>query len=219
MCNSITALYYFGEKMIAIYSSFELAMLDDLELALKKLKVNYKKIKETDIRDSMLKNFSILLIPGGLTLSLIKSLSKESFIKIKEFVRSGGNYIGICAGALIAPKEVVIDYTDENFSGLDIINIKNKKDKRGFEEKRTITIKGKYSIVRNHPKKLKVWFLNGPMIIPKSKKVKVLAEYENGFGALVYSKFGKGSVILFSFHPEKLSSTVHLLKNAIAFCD
>ncbi len=215
MCNSITALYYFGEKMIAVYS-FPEAMLDDLKIT---LKGNYKKIREIDIRNNILKNFSILIVPGGLTLSLIKSLSKESCGKIKEFVKQGGNYIGICAGALIAPKDVAIDYTDENFSGLDIIDIKNKKEERSFEKKRTVIIKNTHPIVRNCAKKLKVWFLNGPMIIPESKKIKILAEYENGFGALVHSKFGKGNVILFSFHPEKLTSTLLLLKNAIGFCD
>lgn len=57
------------------------------------------------------------------------------------------------------------------------------------------------------------------MIIPESQKVEILAKYENGFAAAVCSKFGKGNVILFSFHPEKLFSTLPMLKNAVAFCD
>lgn len=125
---------------MAIYS-FPKAMLDDLKSALEKLKISYKEIKEIDIRNGALKNFSVLLTPGGVTLSLIKSLSKKSQKNIREFVKGGGGYVGICAGALVTPKKVAIDYIEENFSGLNIIDIKNIKEERDLEKIRTIAKK------------------------------------------------------------------------------
>ena len=59
-----------------------------------------------DIHSGKLKNFDVLIVPGGSSTEQFKSVGKEGAAKIREYVKNGGNYIGICAGfhcALVSP--------------------------------------------------------------------------------------------------------------------
>ena len=51
----------------------------------------------------------LLCIGGGFDLGYVKTLGLEGMRIIREFVQTGGNYLGICAGAYFATDYVQFD--------------------------------------------------------------------------------------------------------------
>ena len=163
-----------------------------------------------------------MIIPGGDTKEIWRSLYKNGFDKIREFIRKGGKYIGICAGAYLAPKTVKLRF-GETKEGLGIINVENKR-RYGISLKE-IEFNESHPISKGYKGKIKIWYQNGPYILA-DKGVEIVAKYNLKFSAIVSSKYEKGKVILFSCHPEgsieyeidpEKLGTLNLLKNAIKF--
>jgi glutamine amidotransferase-like uncharacterized protein len=59
------------------------------------------------INDNGLDKFKILYIPGGDMYQYATDLSSQGKKNIKDFIREGGAYIGICGGAFFAAKKVI----------------------------------------------------------------------------------------------------------------
>lgn len=52
---------------------------------------------------------ALLIMPGGADLPFLHALKGEPNRLIRQFVRQGGSYLGICAGAYYASKEVLFE--------------------------------------------------------------------------------------------------------------
>ena len=59
-------------------------------------------IRAEDIRKGILRDYTMLFVPGGWASNKIKSLGGEGVREIREFVDKGGNYLGFCGGAGLA---------------------------------------------------------------------------------------------------------------------
>jgi len=59
-------------------------------------------IRSEDIRKGKLGDYTMLFVPGGWASNKIKTLGREGVREIREFVDSGGNYLGFCGGAGLA---------------------------------------------------------------------------------------------------------------------
>lgn len=57
-----------------------------------------------DIIEGKLKRFDVLLIPGGFAQNTLDALGQTGAERVRAFVRSGGGYVGICAGAYLGCK-------------------------------------------------------------------------------------------------------------------
>lgn len=135
-----------------------------------------------------------VLFPGGSGSAFFKKLGKKQSAKIKKWVKEGGSYIGVCAGAYLA----------SNHLKITSLNIPDKAWERGLHDVEII-LDGKSQIVNYH---------NGP-IFEVTKKVEILSTFksnvlaENGFyamegtPAITRNLYGKGTVSLFSPHLEK----------------
>jgi glutamine amidotransferase-like uncharacterized protein len=202
--------------MIAVYSGEETIYVGNIEGIIKKLKIPCQRVRSADIVNNKIKDCSLLIVPGGLTEKIISKLSKKGYKNIKRFVRGGGCYIGICAGAYLASEKVELPY-GKHMEGLGLFKgeCKRESEKRKRGMLKVVNIVKKCPITEGFSGKVEGWYLNGPLI--KAGKGAVLAEYNNGDGAAVFSEYGKGKVILFSFHPEKRRETSSLLGNAILF--
>jgi len=208
-------------QKVAIYAGIGAALAKDVELALGKIKVTYQRIGESDIKRNKLKDYSILTIPGGYTQEYVRVLSGDGFKNIREFVRNGGTYIGICAGAYIATSRVEVP---DHPIGIGIIDIDNKRE-TDMRIRSIEIVNPNHPIAKGCPSKINIWYQNGPMISP-GNNVDVIAIYENNVAAIVVSTHGKGKVIIFSPHPEgsiegkvdpEKLGTLKLLRNAIDF--
>lgn len=51
-----------------------------------------------DIQDGKLKDYDLLVMPGGYSVRQYKSMQEKGAEKVREFIRGGGAYVGTCAG-------------------------------------------------------------------------------------------------------------------------
>lgn len=84
--------------------------------ALKKSNIHFEIIRADALEK--LDKYKILFVPGGWAKNKLQAIGIERIQLIKEFIKNGGIYFGICGGAGLATEE-----------GIGIVNIKRKKDR------------------------------------------------------------------------------------------
>ena len=204
---------------VAIYSGKGAVFFEDVAYALELLDIKFKTLIENDIEGGKLGQFDFLIVPGGYTQQYIPALGEVGKEAIRNFVKEGGGYIGICAGTYIAPERVEVRGKPQGLGIIDIENI--RKSGRGM---RKIYLT-EHPITQGLGKELEIYYQNGPEIVAKGN-VEEIAGYKSGRFAIVASSFGKGKVVCFSPHPEgsitqgikPKPETLKLLKNTLEFC-
>lgn len=173
-----------------------------------------------------LKQFDVVVFSGGSGSQQSKSIGEAGLRNVREYVRSGGGYCGICAGAYLACS---------NFSwGLGILNAGTVSNKwmrgRGFVDLE-VTVDGR-PLLGDVNGKFKVRYANGPIIkpgiradIPAYRPLTLfrseLAENGTPKGVMVnspaqaVSTFGRGRVFISSPHPENTPGLEHLIPRGI----
>lgn len=172
------------------------------------------RVAAADIRDGALDEFDVLIMPGGLGSGQAKDLGVSGKERVREFVRTGGGYVGICAGAYLASSHY--DWS------LGILNA------RVWDRSHWARGRGAVSLLMSDAGRTElapgrevvdVYYAQGPLLVPDDKPTlpgyQVLATYGSeiaekgaqvgsmaGTHAIVRSKFGRGRVICFSPHPE-----------------
>jgi glutamine amidotransferase-like uncharacterized protein len=178
-------------KKIALYSGVGSQMVKDLEFFLSEHDIPFQKINHTEIQRGNLEEFDTLIIGGGSVFDIVPALQHSGVFEIQQFVKKGGKYIGICAGAYIATKE----YYDNKGFGYRCLRLVDIIFKQGIGEE-VVDLKLK------NGKKIKLFFRNGPVLSKILDDTKVLAENPNREIAVFEKNLGKGKVYLFSGHPE-----------------
>ena len=186
---------------VALYAGPGAELANDVEIGIQGM-IPYKLVDASAIINGILENFTVLIMPGGYTARYIPNLRREGCNAIKTFLGTmGGKYIGICAGAYIAGTPEL-----------------------GISQSKMIRDSGIYNCevelcALSHPifegqtsAKILVYYQNGPHIKPHPSE-KSLALYEDRTSSVVEVKTG----LIFSWHPEKLPSTVSILLKSIAY--
>lgn len=160
--------------------------------------------------DNGLADFRILCVPGGNMYDYAQDISSEGKENIRNFVRDGGSYIGICGGAYFASEEVywrgsrlpmtplrlfsgkatgpineIMAYPDYTMCKMNLMNVDHPIAQYG----------------RNFESVLYYW---GPALIPNPEaNVTVLGNYDIGNQtAMLAFEYGCGKVFLIGTHPE-----------------
>ena len=183
-------------------------------------------VKGKDIAGGVLKDFAVVIFSGGSGHKEADAIGEQGRENVREFVRNGGGYVGICAGAYLACS---------GFSwGVGVINAKTVSSKwqRGVGTVQIeVTPLGK-QITSLPAKKHDIRYANGPIIKPDTREG--LAAYEplaffrtelasNGSPAgamvntpaIVRGTFGKGRVISSSPHPEQTDGMEGFVEHAV----
>ncbi len=63
-------------------------------------KFHLERVTAEQIRQGVLSNFDVIAQGGGRASLQAQALGDDGKEKIREFLRKGGGYVGICAGAL-----------------------------------------------------------------------------------------------------------------------
>lgn len=189
----------------------------------------YRRVGAKDIRDGVLKDIDVLVQPGGSGSKQAEALQPEGREAIRDFVKAGGGYVGICAGSYLA----TTDYT----WSLGILNAKvidRKHWARGTGDvKIKLTDEGK-ELLGSKDDLVEVYYGQGPLLSPDTKEglpaYKPLALYETeiakkgapsgimkGTTAIAASTFGKGRVICISPHPEKTDGLDGFIRRAVTW--
>jgi glutamine amidotransferase-like uncharacterized protein len=184
-------------------------------------------ITAAQIRDGVLRDYDVLIQPGGSASEQGTTLGPEGRERIRKYVADGGGFIGICAGAYLASVEYPWSIGVLNAHVLDgahwargegnvQLQISSTGQAAFSSDKATCTIH----------------YQNGPLLGPGHKQgippFEVLAAYESeltengapkgvmkGTAAIARGKFGRGRVVCFSPHPEKTQGREPLLHSAI----
>jgi hypothetical protein len=86
--------------------------------SLRALSLPFDLVRAEDIRQGCLNRYRMLFVPGGWASNKLKALGERGIEEIREFVKRGGNYFGICGGAGLA-----------TLDGIGLLNIKRKPTK------------------------------------------------------------------------------------------
>mgnify|MGYP003681908078 CR=1 FL=1 len=144
---------------VAIYAGKGAVLFQDVAYALELLDIKYETLNENDIKEGKLEHFDFLIVPGGYTPEYMPALREAGKEAMRNFVREGGGYIGICAGAYIAPKRVEVPHKPQGLGIIDIENI--RKSGRGT---RKICL-AKHPITRGLGEELEIYYQNGPEMV------------------------------------------------------
>lgn len=164
-----------------------------------------------DIRDGKLDGLDMLVIPGGSSALQFKMMQAEGAAKVRDFVRKGGSYVGVCAGfhcTLNRPDRIaLLPYVYRNLTsglwGKLVIEISEKGAK----------------ILDIAPGRYDVTYSQGPIsragAAIDGAAAEVLGVYKNSVGrpgrkhfdftgspSVLFGHHGKGKVVATSFHPE-----------------
>lgn len=170
--------------------------------------------------------FDVVVFSGGSGSAQAEAIGAAGRHNVREFVRGGGGYLGICAGAYLACA---------NYSwSLGLINASTVSSKwrrgRGFMDAE-VTPAGQ-ALLGAVPGTFKIRYANGPIIkpggrpdLPPYTTVAVfrseIAENETPAGVMVDSPaqalgtFGRGRVFISSPHPENTPGLEHVVPRAI----
>lgn len=184
----------------------------------------YETVDAEDIKNGALSTCSVLIMPGGRDLPYKEKLGTVGNEKIREFVKNGGTYVGICAGAYYACSHF-------NFKG-DKLDSNGNKTPYIIDEDRELKLfkggaKGSLTEFTNDipfdgtsasasiieiilgDEKFYTLYWGGPEFIG-AKPNQILATYSNGKVAAVQDSCGKGRYILMGFHPELLPQYIEM---------
>jgi glutamine amidotransferase-like uncharacterized protein len=192
-----------------------------------------------DIQAGVLDQFDVVIFPGGSASKEAAAIGQDGCAAVREFVQSGGGYIGICAGAYLATAKY-----DWSLALVNANTFTGKRDIPGVGEKSMwfrgsgavqmeLTAEGG-EILGDLPGLVEVRYANGPILSPAGKDDlpdylplaffrTEISKYEPQAGtmidtpAIVASEFGQGRVIAISPHLEASVGLEPLVQRAVAW--
>jgi glutamine amidotransferase-like uncharacterized protein len=153
--------------------------------------LNYSTVNSSQLNEmgaSQLGGYRLLIVPGGNFVDIGNSLTSSTTANIRNAVRNGLNYLGICAGAFFAG--------NSPYNGLNLTSgVKfsfYSAESRGI--RRTAV-----SIAGAGAPTLDQYWEDGPQFAGWGA---VVGKYPDGSPAIVEGTFGSGWVVLAGVHPE-----------------
>ena len=167
-----------------------------------------------EIRDGRLTAFDVLIMPGGSGSQQAAKLGEDGRTKIKDFVRNGGGYVGICAGSYLASSQYEWS--------LHLLNAKvfdREHWARGTGQVELAMSPAGEGLLQTGAPKIEVYYGQGPLLVPDDQPdlpaFESLASYATeiakkgapsgvmvGTTAIARTTYGNGRVICFSPHCE-----------------
>ena len=177
-------------------------------------------IDAADVQAGRLGGYDALVMPGGSGYDRYAQLKEEGFEKIRQYIKDGGAYYGICAGIALAlndPKRLrLIPYTREKNPLRGGFSAAVKFNARA-EEVLGIAAGTRYFRYHDGPLPAK----GDP--VPDSE-YEVLATFDShvmqkgkattpmhGMPAVICGRYGKGKVLVTVMHPEYFPATHDVL--------
>lgn len=191
-----------------------------------------RRVDPEGIRTGVLSNLDVLIMPGGSGSKQATNLEISGREAIQQFVKNGGGYVGVCAGAYLASS-----YYSWSLHLINASVIDRQHWARG-KGNVILTLSDLGQKALGHPEKeVEVYYGQGPLYgrgtngsLPPYEELAIykteLAK-ENvppgvpmgmmpGTTAIARTEYGKGRVICYSPHPEKPFQPVfHLIENGV----
>jgi hypothetical protein len=185
------------------------------------------RVKAEAIRSGCLNNYDVLIHPGGSGSRQGKTLGEDGREKVRTFVRNGGGYLGICAGAYLASR----DYT-WSLHILDARVVDKAHWARGTGPVDVaLTEKGR-DLLGVKARRPSIQYFQGPLLAPADDPT--LPDYEvlglfdgeiakkgapsgvmKGTTAIAAAPFESGRVLCISPHPERTDGLHDMVYQAL----
>lgn len=161
------------------------------------------------INEVGLEGFRVLVVPGGDMYAYAEDISSEGKENIRDFVRNGGAYMGVCGGAYFAANRVVWRGSQlamtplELFDGTATGPVDEIMPYPNYTMCR-ISISYVHPITEPENDSMTMLYYWGPALISDGEtSVTVLGRYEKGnLPAIVSMSYSQGRVFLTGTHPE-----------------
>jgi glutamine amidotransferase-like uncharacterized protein len=184
-----------------------------------------------------LARFDVLIFPGGRAHKQAAALGEDARRAVKDFIRSGGGYVGICAGGFLASAqydwslELVNTRILTGEQQMPGVGSRSMADRGPGIVQIELTAEGR-SIFGDRSTPIDISFSGGPIYLgPKRDNLPPtipLAHYSTevsnyapqrgtmiGTPAIFASRFGAGRVVAISPHPESTKGTEFLVGLAV----
>ncbi|MHC4506450.1 MAG: BPL-N domain-containing protein [Planctomycetota bacterium] len=191
-----------------------------------------------DLRAAVLRQFDVVVFPGGSGKAQAAAIGAKGRHAVREFVREGGGYLGVCGGAYLcsAQYDWSLELLDARvFTGTREID--GHGPQRMFRRGKSTTVKMELTeegrrLFKAVPRHAEVRFHNGPVMSPGSdpeltpyttfahyRSEQVMWEPQRGTmidsPAIVSASFGAGRVIAISPHPERTNGLESIVTDSI----
>ena len=218
---------------IGLYIDNGAAGVDEIKNMLDQLGCFYSTINKDSILISKLSNYDVILFPGGDMWVYKSHLSAPGVNKIREYVKLGGGYIGICAGSYFAATKIVwrgwANEPRQYFTNTGLGIFSGIADGPIDDFAPTYQVNNcVVNINRNHPittdipQQLDYLYSFGPkFIVEDSSNVAVLGRSASGNNSVVLAvQYERGRVFLTALHPEfdDNKTSWEMIGNAILWC-
>ena len=164
-----------------------------VETILDRSHLNYSTVNSFHLNwmsESRISQYRLLIVPGGDFVKMGNSLTAGTAANVRDAVRGGLNYLGICAGGFLAGS---FPAPYKSFNLTSGVQFGFYSPERNEAHKATVRIRA-----REGPALDQYWE-NGPQLGGWGD---VVGMYPDGTPAVVESSFGQGWVILSGIHPE-----------------
>ena len=148
----------------------------------------FKIFGRNPLEDCFFNDVDLIVVPGGFgDASSFEKLFQHSGDKVKDFIKQGGAYLGICMGAYWAGKHYlnILDGVD----AVQYITQPNTDTRRPHAKAIDINWQG-------HPDRM--FFYDGCALVGDNSKFKTVATYANGDAMAIT----QGRIGLIGCHPE-----------------
>ncbi|MFW9961334.1 MAG: BPL-N domain-containing protein [Candidatus Thorarchaeota archaeon] len=183
---------------VAIYNGY--GILGSSRLALNNMflwmNATTRYVVGSDIRNGTLNTCDILVFPGGSAVSYRNDLEPEGLDIVRDFVRNGGSYFGICGGSLFATNAILglFDGTYSNpVNGTGIFLTQMYVNRNSSELN-----------MSSEPSSYQVMYWNSAFFYGDGMTTAIpIANYSNNNRpGMIAFRYGEGTVFLSSPHPE-----------------
>lgn len=189
--------------------------------------IEFFRITADKIRRDKLRGVDVLIHPGGSGGKQGRHLDAAGRDVVRTFVRDGGGYLGICAGAYLASN----DY-EWSLNLIDAKVLDRKHWARGMGTVKVRLSAAGQNLLKRDQKEFEIYYGQGPLLAPKNDPAvpdyEELAVYQTeiakngapkgvmpGTTAIARGHYGAGRVFCFSPHPEKTPALYPLVHRAI----
>jgi predicted deacylase/glutamine amidotransferase-like uncharacterized protein len=219
-----------GETLVALYVSADVGGSgpDRIEAQLEASGgFEVRRVCASDIRAGVLDEFDVVLFPGGSGSAQANSIGEDGRDAVRAFVEAGGGYVGICAGAYLAANNYswslgILDANviDSNNWARGVGNVAIEFTNEGAER------------VGAGAREVALHYANGPIYAPahdaELPDFRVLAWFRGevtkagvaggvmpNTPAIVVGRYGAGSVVCSSAHPELSRGCEELVRSLV----
>ena len=179
--------------------------------------ITYSNVDGNAIRSGALKQYDVLLVPGGSAQKESNSMGLDAREEVKRFIKEGGIYMGVCAGAYLASSAKATDIGLLPLKTLDPAHWFRVADATKVDVELTPLGMEAFGIKRRN---IVIKYENGPIFAGPASgpndRLMPLAFFRSevvgdggdqgamlGAPAIVLAKFGQGTVMAISPHFEE----------------